>query len=143
MASGFPTWIATVADWERDVIYLLDAELRFVDCNPAWDNFAAANGGGPAVSRAAVLGTSVLDCVPDVLRTFYVHKFWTAMRTPEPTRFDYHCSSPEKIRLFRMMMRGLDEGLLVVNTLRLEEDCEIPRRRPRPPGPSTTRRRVS
>ena len=124
MALGFPSWISNVADWDRDVLYLLDDELRFADCNPAWDKFAADNG-GVGISRAEVLGRSVLDYVPDVLRTSYVHKYWYVKHTREPVAFDYDCSSPEKIRLFRMTMSGIEDGLLVVNHLRLEEECRV------------------
>ncbi len=124
MKPGFPAWIGEVGDWEHDVIFVLDRELRFVDCNPAWDEFAADNG-GVGISRAEIQGRSVLDYVPEVLRTFYVHKYWYAMRAPEASEFDYNCSSPEKIRLFCMTLRGMSDGLLVVNRLRLEEECAI------------------
>jgi hypothetical protein len=121
---SFPSWITEAASWHEDVIYLLDEELRFVDCNPAWDQFAADNG-GIGISRADVFGRSILDFLPDVLRSFYVHKFWLAQRSEGWTEFDYHCSSPEKLRLFRMAIIGVAKELLVVNHLRLEEKCEI------------------
>ena len=124
METVFPSWITEAAAWNEDVIYLLDAELRFVDCNPAWDKFAADNG-GRGISRAEVAGRLILDYVPDVLRTFYVHKYWFAKRSEGWTEFDYDCSSPEKIRLFRMAMKGIEDALLVVNHLRLEEECEV------------------
>lgn len=124
MGLTFPSWITEAAAWNQDVLYMLDAELRFVDCNPAWDKFAAENG-GIAISRAEVSGRLILDYVPDVLRTFYVHKYWFAKRSEGWTEFDYDCSSPEKIRLFRMAMMGVGEGLVVVNHLRLEEECSV------------------
>jgi hypothetical protein len=122
--SRFPSWITAGSNWDQDVIYLLDGELRFIDCNPVWDTFAAANG-GQGIARAAMPGKLILDYVPDVLRTFYVHKFWFAKRTPSWTEFDYDCSSPEKIRLFRMSMMPVEDDMLVVNHLRLEEDCAV------------------
>ena len=42
---AFPSWIIDSDAWLTDVIYLLTDELRFVDCNPVWDSFAAANRG--------------------------------------------------------------------------------------------------
>jgi len=111
-------------DWGTDVIYLLDEELCFVDCNPAWDEFAAENS-GRGISRAEILGKPILNFVPDVLRTVYVHKYWFAKRHAGWTEFDYHCSSPEKIRLMRMGMIGVGNELLVVNHLRLEEACPV------------------
>ncbi len=124
MGVSFPSWITEAAGWNQDVIYLLDAELRFTDCNPAWDEFAAQNG-GIGISREEVLGRLILDFVPDILRTFYVHKYWYAQHQEGWTELDYHCSSPEKIRLFRMGMMGVAKELLVVNHLLLEEACEI------------------
>ncbi len=124
MEVRFPSWITEAAAWSEDVIYLLDAELRFMDCNPAWDEFAAQNR-GVGISRAEVCGRLILDFVPDVLRTFYVHKYWYAQHGEGWTEFDYHCSSPEKIRLFRMAMTSVAKELLVVNHLLLEEECEV------------------
>jgi hypothetical protein len=105
---AFPSWIMESDVWQQDVIYLLDDELRFVDCNPAWETFAADNG-GRGISRQEVRGRLILDFVPDVLRKFYVHKYWFARRAEGQTHFDYDCSSPEKIRLFRMTMMAVDE----------------------------------
>ena len=124
MALTFPSWITEAAAWNEDVVYLLDSEMRFVDCNPVWDEFASANG-GVGIFRAQIIGKSILDFVPDVLRTFYVQKFWLANRSPGWTELDYHCSSPEKIRLFRMGMMNVAQELLVVNHLLLEEACEV------------------
>jgi hypothetical protein len=122
MVTRFPSWIVEASNWDQDVIYLLDGDLRFIDCNPAWDSFAAANG-GRGIARTTMPGRLILDYVPEVMRTFYVHKYWFAKRTPGWTEFDYDCSSPEKIRLFRMSMMPIEDGLLVANHLRLEEDC--------------------
>lgn len=118
----FPLWILDKDCWMTDVMYLLDDELRLVDCNPAWERFALENG-GHGLSRPEVCGRLILDFVPDVLRTFYLHKYWLAKRAAGPTYFDYDCSTPERIRLFRMTMSPLDELLLVTNQLRLEEKC--------------------
>jgi len=124
VARGFPTWITDDASWHEDVIFLLDDELCFVDCNPAWDEFAIQNG-GKQLSRAEVAGKMILDFVPNVLRDFYVQKYWFAKHSEGWTEFQYDCSSPEKIRLFRMAMIRSGEGLLVVNYLLLEEECSL------------------
>jgi hypothetical protein len=123
----FPSWIFESDDWMKDVMFLLDDELRLVDCNPAWERFAEENG-GHGLSCREVCGRLILDFVPDVLRTFYLHKYWLAKRTVAGTHLAYDCSSPDRIRLLRMTMLPLDDLLLVTNHLRLEEKCE-----PRPP----------
>ena len=119
----FPSWIVEKDDWMTDVMFLLDEELRLVDCNPAWEKFAVGNG-GRGLSRAEVCGRLILEYVPDVLRTFYLHKYWLAKRTPDGSYFDYDCSSPDWIRLFRMTLLPLNDLLLVSNHLRLQEKCE-------------------
>jgi hypothetical protein len=119
----FPGWILESDDWKTDVMYLLDDELRLVDCNPAWERFAVENG-GHGLSGPEVCGRMILDFVPDVLRTFYLHKYWLAKRSTTGAHFDYDCSSPECIRLFRMTLLPLDDLLLVNNHLRLQEKCE-------------------
>jgi hypothetical protein len=124
MSGLFPSWVTESPNWSSDVIFLLDHELRFVDCNPGWDTFAAQNG-GRGIFREDVLGKSILDFVPDVLRDFYVHKYWFAKRSQGWTEHDYHCSSPEKIRLFRMGITPVGTELLVMNHLLLEEDCIV------------------
>jgi hypothetical protein len=98
--------------------------LRFLECSPAWDAFARDNG-GHGISRKEVLGKDSRDFTPDVLRKFYEHKYSLAQHNGSPIEFDYHCSSPEKIRLFRMSIRSLEGNLLVVNRLTLEEECEM------------------
>jgi hypothetical protein len=124
MAIAFPSWMIEAATvWNEDVAFLLDAELRFVDCNPGWDKFASANGARD-IWRSDMMGRLVLDFVPDVLRTYYVHKYWFAKRSTGWTEFDFDCNSPEKLRIFSMAIMGVEEGLLVVNHLRVEEDCE-------------------
>ena len=108
----------------KDVAFLLDHDLRFLDCSPAWDIFAGENG-GHSISRLEILGRSIFDFVPDVLRKFYEHRYWLARHANVGDDVDYHCSSPEKIRLFRMSLRPADENLLVINHLLLEEECKL------------------
>lgn len=123
-ANLFPSWMTESPNWNVDIIFLLDHEMRFVDCNPGWDTFAAQNG-GRGIFRTDILGKSIFDFVPDVLRDFYVHKYWFAKRLEGWTELDYHCSSPEKIRLFRMGITPVGTELLVMNHLLLEEDCVV------------------
>ena len=109
---------------QNDVVFLLDANFCFLECSPAWDLFASDNG-GRGISRAEILHKNIFDFIPDILRKFYEHKYWFAQQQGSSVEFDYDCSSPEKIRLFRMSIRPLEANLLVVNRLTLEEECEI------------------
>ena len=120
----FPSWVRVTPSWNEDIIFLLDDELRLQDVNEAWDRFAEANG-APDLNLSMVKGTSVLKHTPEILHKFYNEKYEDAKRSPEPISFQYHCSSPEKIRLFRMEISSMERSFLVVNHLLLEEPCIV------------------
>jgi len=103
---------------------LLGPDLRFLECSPAWDSFASDNG-GRGIYREEILGKDNRDFIPDVLRKFYMDKYSLAQSQDSEVEFDYHCSSPERIRLFRMSIKAVEGNLLVVSRLTLEEECEI------------------
>jgi hypothetical protein len=116
----------------EDVTFLLDPELRFVECNAAWDDFALANGGA-GILRNQIQGHSILRYIPYVLRTFYVNRYRATISTRRTSNFVYDCSTPEKIRIFRMTIEAVPAGLFVTSHLELVEDCT-------PCGPLTPER---
>ncbi len=120
LLSAFPPSLRHTPSWTEDIVFLLDEELRLLDVNEKWDTFAMANG-GRNLSLDAVRGSSILSYTPEVLRGFYFVKYEAARRSQKPIRFEYDCSSPEKIRLFRMEISSVETSLLVVNHLLLEE----------------------
>jgi len=134
VTGNFDPTVQELLKSQNDVVFLLDADLRFLDCSPAWDSFATANG-GHGISRDEILGKNILDFTPEVLRGFYEHKYRLAEYHGSWNEFDYHCSSPESIRLFRMSIRPQPDAILVVNHLILDEECEI-----RPPLTAEERR---
>lgn len=117
-----PETLRAALDGREDVACVLDADLRFVHCNPAWDHFALANQGERARSEY-VLGTSLLDVVAGPLRRFFQHAFEAVASSGNPFEFDYECSSADCFRLFRMHIMPLKPGggFLVVHSLRVEE----------------------
>jgi len=121
---SFEPAVSELLNSNNDNVFLLGPDLRFLECSPAWDAFAIANG-GQGISRVEILGRNILDFVPDILRKFYEHKYQLARERGPWNELDYHCSSPEKIRLFRMSIRAMGENILIVNQLKLEEQCEI------------------
>lgn len=104
-----------------DVICLLDADLRIVYCNPAWDHFAQENDG--RTCRAAdVIGRHLLHAIPETLARFFRTVFETVRSSEQPFDFDYECSSALQFRMFRMRIlpvAGAGE-FMVVHTLRIE-----------------------
>src|SRR5215469_11900865 len=56
------------------VSYILDAQQRFLYCNPAWDKFASSNG-APELTGETMVGFRLFDAIPDALKDFYSHAF--------------------------------------------------------------------
>jgi hypothetical protein len=109
---------------EKDpaVIFALDPELRIVDCNEAWDRFAAENG-GQGLDRAHLMGRSVLDAAPEPLKQLLQEGYRQALVSHQPWEYCYECSSPTMYRTFRMVVYPDPDGtdLLVVNSLTVEK----------------------
>lgn len=122
-AAGF-----RVKDLEADsaIIYLLQPDLRIIYCNKAWDRFAENNNGGPGLIRSAILGTRILDVIPEPLKSYYANAFAQVKKEGRPWEDDYECSSPELYRLFRMRMLPLaDSYVFVENSLRIERPHDL------------------
>ena len=99
--------------YDRDpaVIYALDADLRIVRCNDAWNRFAQENG-APELVESGVIGANVMDAVPDALHDFYRTSYDSVQTLQQEWRHVFECSSPQLFRSFQMR---------VVNTLLREE----------------------
>lgn len=92
--------------------------------NDAWDRFAHDNDGGDVVD-AWPLGRSVWDAVPTVLVGFYRAAFESVVARGVPWHHDFHCSSPGRFRLMRMLALPVGRaGLLVMNSARVERNHE-------------------
>jgi hypothetical protein len=105
---------------DPSIIYLLQPDLRIIYCNKAWDRFATQNG-GVGLERIAILGTCILDVIPEPLQSFFANGFAEARKKGQPWEHDYECSSPELFRLFHMRVLPLANSyFLVENSLRVE-----------------------
>jgi PAS domain-containing protein len=126
-----PEVLRSALDGREDVACVLDADLCFVYCNPAWDRFALANEGEQAIGER-VLGMGLLDIVAEPLKRFFQHVFEAVATSRNPFEFDYECSSVEHFRLFRMQIMPLTPGggFLVVHSLRVEEPHNRPAESP-------------
>lgn len=116
-----PTVSSNLLDASPDVICVLDAGLRIVYCNAAWDRFAADNA-GTACHSSAVIGKPMLDFIPEPLARFFRTAFEVVIASGQPFEFDYECSSALTFRMFRMRilpMLGAGE-FMVVHSLRIE-----------------------
>jgi hypothetical protein len=107
---------------DRSVVYMLDADLRLLYCNKAWDEFAEHNGGAH-LRRIDQLGNSVLDAISEPLKTFYGTVFARSLAEQQRWEHLYECSSPECYREFHMQVLPLraPSRLLIVNSLVVEK----------------------
>ncbi len=105
-----------------DTIYLMWPDFMLAYVNLGWTQFAARNGGEPAISLNWPIGSCVLDAIPAVLKRFFAENFSKCLRERRPWEHHYECSSPELYRSFVMMTYpvGAGEGLLVVHSLARE-----------------------
>lgn len=108
--------------------YELDAELCLRAVDPAWSEFARANG-APELVVPGLLGRPVLGCIQDPTTVYlYRRLFEHVLRTGRPIVFPFRCDSPEVRRFLEMEIRpGPSSGLqLRTRVVRLE---------PREPNP--------
>jgi len=104
--------------------------------NPAWFQFSRANHGEPRISADWGLNRSILDAISPVLHDFYQRFFWEALNNknpgPRPPMHIYECSSANLYRRFAMTAYRLGDGkgLLVVNSLLVEQSHALANRQP-------------
>jgi hypothetical protein len=96
--------------------YTLGADLEITYCNPAWNRFAADNGGVNLLADK-VLHRPVLEFFTPVMSDYYAELFARARQKREMQCQEYECSSPEIFRFFRMQIYPFKNGFAVVNSL--------------------------
>jgi hypothetical protein len=117
---------AAALEQDPSVIFALDSTLHITYCNAAWDHFAAANG-GPGLVRPAPIGRPLLAYINGPLAGYYGGALRHVLKTGAPWRHTYECSSRATFRKFLMHVFPVrkTQGLLVVNSLRMERPHEL------------------
>jgi hypothetical protein len=106
------------------VIYALDRHLKLVHCNEAWDLFARRND-APELTGIRMLGTCIMDVVPESLTDYYTAVYDAVRRFQRHWWHVFDCSSQNVSRQFQMnILPAGDDGIIVVNTLIREEAHE-------------------
>lgn len=101
---------------DDNVSYVLSSDLRILQVNAAWDQFARANGGADLLARW-VPGSSLLDAIADELKRFYRDGFARARESGERWEHDYECSSAVEFRKYRMIAYPLNASFVVTHAL--------------------------
>jgi hypothetical protein len=87
--------------------YRVDVSDRICEVGPAWDAFAAENGGLPHVSRDAVIGRPLWDFVSDSNTiSLYRQVLAHVRRTGTPHVFTLRCDGPSIERLLEMTIEA-------------------------------------
>ena len=118
--------LAKALDDSPTVCYIVDKHFRFVHCNPAWDRFAAENG-GRGLEREKMIGADLFASIPAPLVDAYKQAFESLDVTRPVWVKAYECSSPEVFRRFQMRIHLLDgrsSRFLVTNPLLVERPHE-------------------
>lgn len=100
-------------------VYGLWPDFRLAYFNPAWLEFAAANGGEPDISRRWPIGAPIMPAISPVMRTFYELSYRVCLEAGTPWTHEFECSSDKVFRRYQQTVYPLAEaaGLLVVNSL--------------------------
>ena len=114
--------LASVVVADSDVIFCLDAELRFTSCNAAWDQFVLAIG-RPELCGPAPVGRSVLDYLTEPDRAYYARIFRRVLAQAQPWEHLSARSSPNGSRPFRVRVLPLmrEAGLMVILSFPTEQ----------------------
>ncbi|TVP44075.1 MAG: hypothetical protein EA350_12315 [Gemmatimonadales bacterium] len=106
---------------EQSIVYLVDASLRLIYCNPAWDQFAIRNN-GDGLQWNRPRGSGLLEAIATPLRPFYEEGFRKVRETGETWEHNFECSSSELYRVYHMQVRPLEAtgGFIVINSLLVE-----------------------
>ena len=114
--------LITTLESSDSVSYILDSDMRFAHCNPAWDEFASRNG-APQLNHRRMIGKPLLPAIPTVLTPFYLRVLDEVRRTGLIWQYVYECSSPERYRKFRMRVHRVNgDWWMVSNALVFEEE---------------------
>jgi len=125
-------WTPAEAEKAAAGICLLDAELRIVYCNGAWEQQEREKGGA-AVSREELNGAAILDRVAEPLRPFYSRGFAEVKKQGQEWEYEFELSSAEKLRMYRMKVKRTAEGGLLLES-RMEREAGHGAERPAMPA---------
>lgn len=110
----------TIFENNPSACYTLGADLEITYCNPAWNHFAAENGGRGLLAES-VLNRPLFEFFTPVMRDYYAGLFFRARHKREMQCQEYECSSPELFRSFQMQIYPLKNGFAVINSLHVKK----------------------
>ena len=109
----------------KDVICIVDKELKLMGYNKAWVDFAKSNDGETALTGFP-LQTSISKAGDGPVGNYVLQGYDRALRDHKPFEHQYECSSPEKFRVFHQTAYPISgaKGLVITHHLVVEKDHE-------------------
>jgi len=108
-----PLYESHALDQVDSSLAALDQHANILWVNEGWKRFALANGGDASLERFP----SYLDGIGGPLRDHFQQVLASAITSGEVFQLEYHCSTPDTIREFRMRVLPFPPaGLLVEHT---------------------------
>jgi hypothetical protein len=107
----------------RDVVCIVDRDLKLVGYNDSWINFAKANDGETVLTKFP-LQAKISNAGEGQARDYILHGYERALRDNKPFEHQYECSSPEKYRVFYQTAYPIadSKGLVITHHLVVEKD---------------------
>lgn len=107
------------------VRYAIDAADKICFVDDAWGLFATAND-GPELTRAAMLGRSLWDCISDhTTRTLY-RQVIARVRLGQLAEFTLRCDGPSCRRLLEMTITPAADGVVEFETRTIRAEDRVP-----------------
>jgi hypothetical protein len=112
----------------KDVIFLVDSELRITYCNPAWDTFAMANG-GEGVLAEHVIGSNLMSAIAEPLHPLFRDVCRSCREHHLTFDMDYECSTAALYRLLHVKILPLRASgeLAFIHSTRVERPHGVER----------------
>ena len=111
MASRDPVKLPDIYEATANTVIWLGQDYRILGVNEAFRRFARENGGEGVVASWGP-GRSLLECLPEALRTFY-RGLYDAAFCGRPAEHEYVCHSPDQFRRFVMRLVPRPDGTVV------------------------------
>lgn len=109
----------------KDVVCIVDQELKLMGYNEAWVNFAKDNNGESTLSSFP-LEASISSAGDGPVGSYVLQGYNRALREHKPFEHQYECSSPDTFRVFHQTAYPItgSKGLVITHHLVVEKEHE-------------------
>jgi hypothetical protein len=110
---------------DAPVRYAIDAADRICFVDDAWGSFATANDGAE-LTRSAVIGQSLWDCISDPATRALYKQLVARVRQGQIAEFTLRCDGPSCRRLLEMTITAAADGVVEFETRTVHAEQRAP-----------------